>query len=155
MTTQMQNDAIPDASQPDVSQATRTVLTSEKFIDSISIDIKKIMADGVITISDVPTILVVLLKSETFVETLKNTANQTNVSSVPFSKIMKYCSMGLFYYFMLNNNTNEDDLTSFLFTYPALWSLVELQLPSMDNTSETTPVTATTVQSKTTVKRCC
>jgi glycopeptide antibiotics resistance protein len=113
------------------------------------------MADGVITISDVPTILVVLLKSETFVETLKNTANQTNVSSVPFSKIMKYCSMGLFYYFMLNNNTNEDDLTSFLFTYPALWSLVELQLPSMDNTSETTSVTATTVQSKTTVKRCC
>jgi hypothetical protein len=149
MITQMQNDAVQDASQPNISNAIRTVLMTEKFINSISLDIKKILADGQITITDVPTILVVLLKSETFIQTLKNTASKVSINAALFTQTMKYASMGLFYYFMLNNNINEDDLTSFLFTYPALWNLVELQLPS----NEQTPDAPT--QEKTKARRCC
>lgn len=124
----METDLIGIQEQDGISKINKVVLSSETFLSSVSIDIEYIMKDGKITIQDLPRMISLLLKSQTFLTNLKNSVSNVEFTSIPMNIIMKYSSLALFYYLMLNDNAVQDDLDSFLLLYPSLWTLVELSL---------------------------
>ena len=135
----MMNDDFVQSNNSDcVQKMSKTILTSEKFLNSVKNDISAVMADGKITMSDLPRMISILLKSNTFLSSLKISVSTVEFKMVPMNTILKYSSFGLFYYFMLNCDTNKDDIDSFLLLYPSLWCLVELSLPKHDDNNEPT-----------------
>jgi hypothetical protein len=129
----MHDDKIDVQKQNSISKINKIVLSSDKFLLNASNDIEYLMKDGKITIQDLPRMISLLLKSQTFLLNLKNSVSNIEFNSIPMNLIMKYSSFSLFYYLMLNDNTNQEDLDSFLLLFPSLWSLVELSLPNHEN----------------------
>jgi hypothetical protein len=139
----------------EISVFSKNVLTSQKFLSSIEKDAEAIMADGQITISDLPRMIMILLKSETFIVSLKGTLTNTQFKAVPMNVILKYSSMALFYYFMKCSNADDDGLDSFMCLYPTLWSLVEMSLPAHEEEEESTEPTGQKPNKKVPTSRCC
>ena len=139
---QMSSDLVSENNANDISNISKTALSSDKFFNSIKNDMNAIMTDNKITISDLPRMLSLLLKSQTYFTSLKNSvsSSEVNFKSVSINDILKYASLSLFYYLMLNDNANQDDLDSFLLLYPSLWSLVELSLPKHEEENSNQPV---------------
>lgn len=153
---QMSLDLVSDNAN-NISNISKTVLSSDKFFNSIKNDINAIMTDNKITISDLPIMISLLLKSDTYFTSLKNSVSKTEIDfkSVSINDILKYTSLSLFYYLMLNNNANQDDLNSFLLLYPSLWNLVELSLPKHEEDNNTNQQTKTQNKKQKVSSGCC
>jgi hypothetical protein len=134
----MCDDLIQSTNSECIQKMSRIVLSSEKFLNSIKNDISAVMADGKITMSDLPRMISILLKSSTFLNSLKKSVSNVEFKMVPMNAILRYSSFALFYYLMLNDDTNQEDIDSFLLLYPSLWTLVELSLPKHDDDNEFT-----------------
>jgi len=106
---------------------TNTIITSENFLKDIQKDIDLIMEDGKIDMMDIPNILSMLLKSTIYLTTLDAELKKMDMKDVPMKTILKYVSMTIFYYILLNNGAESG---TFLTMYAGLWNLVEFALPS-------------------------
>jgi len=152
---QLCSDLVNNMDNSNITSIVNTTLTSDKFFANIELDIGAIMADGKISISDIPRMLSLLLKTNTYFVSLKNSVS-TEFKSVSINNILKYTSLSLFYYLMLNDNANQDDLNSFLLLYPSLWCLVEMSLPKHENeiTSDNQPIDTLNKKQKASSKCC-
>lgn len=125
----MIEDSVEFVESENVQKISKNVLSSEKFLNSIKNDISAVLADGKITMADLPRMISILLKSNTFLNSLKNSVSNIEFEAVPLNIILKYCSLALFHYLMLNGGAEQYEVEQFLLLYPSLWCLAELSLP--------------------------
>jgi len=117
----------------DVQRAVKALLTSvlqtDSYVSTLMTDVKKINADGNITVQDIPSLCSLISATSNFMKNLaqeKSQALSLNVNS------MKYVIYGVLYFVLLETKVPESDLPLMVKLFDTCWSLVSLKPESLE-----------------------
>jgi hypothetical protein len=125
----IKSDSLNNTDASSAENTTKLVLNSNTYFSNIKVDVDAIMSDGKIGANDIPRIMSVVLKSSSFVLSLKKHNKQQKLPTKLPEHTMKYIAYGLCYMLMLNAGSTNEELINFELQFPALWFLCEMSLP--------------------------
>ena len=105
-----------------VLSALNIAIQSDDYVNTVKNEVSKIKADGKFTISDVPAICIIVLKTQTLL-------NTTIINGIQFSTTfnlssIKYLIFGVLYYVMLIQNVDPLVISELMVLFPAIWNLI-------------------------------
>lgn len=135
--TLMTSDLFDNAHAATVQKILNQLTASESFVNSVSSEIKSVIADGKIDMSDLPTIITIAMQTNNFLDSLESDPS-LDITKETATASLKYIIYGAVYFGLLSANATSDEIAMFTVLFPSLWPMVQINPKTADKVENLT-----------------
>jgi hypothetical protein len=118
-----------------IEQILQILMDSKEFVTMISNGVKTVMADKKINAADFPTLMLMGLQTNSFLEKIQLDSADLKAEEACLDSV-KYIVFGAIYFGLCMAKADETTLSMITMFYPGLWSLIKINPNTIKNAAK-------------------